>query len=300
MGRALVCSLLRDGVSVRVLVESPERARGVDKMGVESASVDLTDKRSVEDALDDVDVLYHVAETELNETQNVFEACIRKSVPHVVCLSSIRVYGLADAGETIDEITPWDIHLEERDSETRATLESEQYAAAIGRKAKLAVTIVRAGIVYGPTEPLPEGPLGYRAALGRSLVFGRRDQHFPLTYIENLADAMALLRTGRGVRTFIVIDDEDLTLSRYHAVRQEIEGTPTIFLPGWPLLIPAIAFEILMWLHPLGFGAGNKWRRIQLHLQDRRFSTRRIREETGWAPQVSLRDGIRHTCNARP
>ena len=162
------------------------------------------------------------------------------------------------------------------------------------------MTIVRAGIIYGPTKPLPEGELGYRAALGRSLVFARREQHFPLTYVDNLADALALLRNSQGFRTFIVIDDEDLTLGQYHAVRQEVEGTPTTFLPGWPLLFAAIAFEILMWLYPAGFGAGNKWRRVQLYLQDRRFDTRRIREETGWAPQVSLRDAIRYTLKGVP
>lgn len=286
-------SLLREGVSVRVLVEPSEHADELEKMGVELAGVDLADKDSVVGALDGVDVLYHIAETKLDETQKIFEACIKKGVPHVVCLSSIAVYGSSGKGETIDEVTPCDIHLSERDTQTRATAEREQYAMAIGLKTKLAVTVVRAGVVFGPINPLPDGPLGYRAGHGRSLVFGKREQHFPLTYVENLSHAMAHLRIGRGARAFIVIDDEDLTLGEYHTMRQEIEGTPTTFLPGWPLLIPAIAFEILMWLHPLGFGAGNKWRRIQLCLQDRRFSTRRIREETGWAPQVPLRDAIR-------
>jgi hypothetical protein len=83
-------------------------------------------------------------------------------------------------------------------------------------------------------------------------------------------------------------------------IRQEVERTPTLFLPGLVLLFPAIAFEIAMWLVPWGFGAGNKWRRIQLQLQDRRFDTRRIRDETGWAPQVSLRDAIRHTFQYPP
>jgi hypothetical protein len=67
-----------------------------------------------------------------------------------------------------------------------------------------------------------------------------------------------------------------------------------------PLLFAVIGFEIAMSLFPLGFGAGNQWRRIQLQLQDRRFDTRRIREETGWAPQVSLKDAIRHTLQYPP
>lgn len=301
IGRALVRRLLRGDVSVRALVEPSEHAGKLENMAVELTSTNLADRDSVGEVLDSADILYHTAETNLDATQKIFEACIRRGVPHVVYLSSIAIYGLAQKGEPIDENTPYDPHFNERDHQTRAKIEAEQYAAAIGYKTKLAVTILRPGVVYGPGKPLPVGPLGYRAAIrNTSVVFGRRKQHFPLTYVENLADAMAMVSAGQGLRKFIVIDDEDLTLGQYHMVREEVEGTPTLFLPGLALLIPTIGFEIAMWLPPLGFGAGNKWRRIQLQLQDRRFDTRRIRDETGWIPQVSLRDAIRHTLQYPP
>jgi nucleoside-diphosphate-sugar epimerase len=293
VGEALARRLLRDGVSVRVLVEVQERTREIEKAGVELASVNLKDRDSIEKALDDVDFLYHLAAVELEATQNVFEACIRKGVPHVLCLSSIAVYGLTAKGEAVDELTPWDIDLDDRDPETRATREREEYASSIGSKTKLAVTVIRAGIVYGPTKPLPEGPLGYRAAVGRILLFGRREQHFPLTYTDNLADAMALLRTPRGLRIFIVIDDEHLTLGQYHAVRQEVEGAPAVFLPTWLLLAWTIVAMIVVWFLSYGSPVWNMWRRARRQLQDRRFDTRRIHEETAWAPEVSLREGIR-------
>ena len=295
IGRALVRRLIQNGFGVCAFVKPSEHADNLRAIGAELASANLADRDCVEHELNGADVVYHTAETSLDETQNIFEACIRRGVPHLVYLSSITVYGLAQKGELIDENTPYDPHFQGRDDHTRAKIEAEQYAAAIGSKTKLAVTIVRPGEVYGPGKPLPVGPFGYRAARNTSVVFGRRQQHFPLIYVENLADAMANVSMGRGLRKFIVIDDEDLTLGQYHMVRKEVERTPTLFLPGLVLLIPAIAFEIAMWLPPLGFGAGNKWRRVQLQLQDRRFDTRRIRHETGWAPQISLRDAIRHT-----
>ena len=264
-------------------------------MGIELASANLEDRDSVEEVLNGTDVLYHTAETNLGGTQNIFEACIRRGVPHVVYLSSIAVYGFAQKGEVINENTPYDPHFNERDDHTRAKIAADQYAVAIGYKTKLAVTILRPGAVYGPGKPLPVAPLGWRAARNTNVVIGRRKQHFPLTYVENLADAMATVSAGRSLRKFIVIDDEDLTLGQYHMIRQEVERTPTLFLSGLPLLLAAFGFEIAMWLTPAGFGAGNKWRRIQLQLQDRRFDSRRIRDETGWAPQFSLKDAIRHT-----
>lgn len=300
IGRALVRRLLRSGVSVRALVEAPEHAERLKAPGLESAITNLADRDSIGAALDGVDVMYHTAEVNLDGTQNIFEACIRKAVPHVVYLSSIAVYGLAHKGEIIDEKTPYDPHFNERDADTRAKIEADQYAAAIGYKTKLAVTVLRPGIVYGPGKPLPVAPFGWRAARNTSVVMGRRKQHFPLTYVENLADAMAMVSAGQGLRTFIVIDDEDLTLGQYHRVREEVEHTPTLFLPGLPLLLAAIGFEVMMWLIPAGFGAGNKWRRIQLQLQDRRFDTRRIRDGIAWAPQVSLKDAIRRTLDYPP
>jgi nucleoside-diphosphate-sugar epimerase len=295
IGRALVRRLLGSGLSVRALVESSKYAGPLKAMPIEVASADLENRDSVEQALNNTDVLYHTAEASLNGTQNVFEACIRKSVPHVVYLSSIAVYGLTRQGELIDEKTPYDRHSHERDSDTRSKIEADQYAAAIGSKTKLAVTILRPGTVYGPGKPLPVAPLGFRTARGTNVVIGKREQHFPLTYVENLAHAMATVSVGQGLRKFIVIDDENLRLGQYHRIREEVERTRTLFLPGWPLLLAAIGFEALMWAIPAGFGAGNKWRRIQLRLQDRRFDTRRIREDAGWPPRVSLNGAIRHT-----
>ncbi len=299
IGEALVRRLLRGGLSVRALVEPSEHADNLRAMGIELASASLANRDSVEEALNGTDVLFHTAETSLEGTQNVFEACIRRGVSHVVYLSSVAVYGLAQKGEVIDESTPYDPHFNERDQHTRAKIEADQYAATIGSKTKLAVTILRPGTVYGPGKALPVAPLGWRAARNTSVVIGRRKQHFPLTYVENLTDALAMVSTGRGLRKFIIIDDEDLTLGQYHVVREQVERTPTLFLPGLPLLVAAIGFEIAMWLPPPGFGAGNKWRRIQLQLQDQRFDTRRIRE-TGWAPQVSLKDAIRRTLHYPP
>jgi nucleoside-diphosphate-sugar epimerase len=300
IGTALVRRLHRSGQSVVALIEPAQNGESLRAMGIEVAGVNLENPNSIEEVLNGTQVVYHTADANLAGTQSVFEACIRRGVSHVVHLSSISVYGSAQKGEVIDESTPYDIHIDERDDDTRAMVEAEQYAAAIGYKTKLAVTILRPGIVYGPGKPLPVALLGWRAARDTSVVIGSPKQHFPLTYVENLADAMVMVTGGRGLRKFIVIDDEDLTLGYYHKIREEIEGTPTLFVPGYSLLLPAIGFEIVMWLPPLGFGARSKWRRVKLHLQDRRFNSRRIRDEIGWNPRVSLSNGIWQTLQHPP
>lgn len=311
VGRALASRLLGRGLEVRVLAGASQRVETLRASGADVVIAELADRESLERAVDGAGVVYHAAAicqgssntrglfaTDVAGTQNLFEACIRKGVPHIVYLSSIAIYGLTENREYIDEDTAYDRHFSERNNRARSEIEADQYAAAIGSKTNLAVTIIRSGIVYGRGKPLPIAPLGFFA--GRAnVVFGRSKQHFPLTYLENLVDAMELVaqRTGPGLRKYIVVDDDDLTLGKYHAARKEVEGTRTIFLPAWPILLAAIGLEIFMWLVPFGFGALNRWRQIKRLMQDRRFSTRRIRTETSWSPRISLKDAIRRSLS---
>jgi len=310
IGAALVRRLLQAGVSVRALARPSARADDLEARGVEVVRGDLNDAEAVARAVEGAEVVYHTAamvegpgsakefiETNVGGTQHVFEACIRKGVRHIVHISSIAVYGLVREGERISEGTPCDDSPEKRDSYAQSKIKADEYAMAISWKTKLAVTILRPGIVYGPGRPLPTALLGFRLD-SRHVVFGRREQRFPLTYVENLVDAIELVgrETNGGLRQYIVIDDEHLTLGKYHSVREQVEKTRTLFLPGWLLLIGEIGREILVWFLTWGSTPDGVWRRqIRRGLQDRWYDTRRIREETGWAPKVPLRAAIEQT-----
>jgi len=310
IGAALVRRLLQAGASVRALARPSARADELETRGVEVVRGDLRDAAAVARAVEGAEVVYHTAakvegpgsreefiETNVCGTQHVFRACIRQGVRHVVHISSIAVYGLAQQGELINEDTPFDGSPDKRDSYAQSKIEADQYVVTNSWKTELAVTILRPGIVYGPGRPLPTALLGFRLDR-RYVVFGRRGQRFPLTYVENLVDAMELVgrETKGGLRQYIVIDDEHLTLGEYHAVREQVEKTRTLFLPGWLLLIGDVGREILVWFLTLGSTPDGVWRRqIRRALQDRWYDTRRIREETGWAPRVPLREAIEQT-----
>ena len=314
IGGALVRRLLAQGAQVRVLARPSQRADELEAMGAVVVRGNLGDWEAIERAVEGAEVVYHTAakvegpgsrkefiETNVAGTQNVFEACIRKGVPHVVHLSSIAVYGLAERGERITENTPFDADPQRRDAYSQSKIEADEYAVAIGRKTKLAVTILRPGVVYGPGRHLPIALLGFRCG-ATNVAFGKRNQRFPLTYVENLIDAVQLAGSGTEgrLREYIVIDDDDLTLVRYHAAREEIDRTRTSFFPGWPLLLGPAVYECLAWLIAFGSQRAQIWRRqIRRALQNRWYETRRIREELCWAPKVPLREAIEQTIKSR-
>ncbi|HEV3481405.1 MAG TPA: NAD(P)-dependent oxidoreductase [Candidatus Acidoferrales bacterium] len=314
IGGALVDRLLRDGASVRVLARPSPRADELAARGVDLVRGDLGDSAAVERMAEGADVVFHAAAlvegnwakeeflaANLGGTQRVFEACIRQGVQHVVYLSSIAVYGLAQKGERIDELTPADGSPEKRDSYAQSKIEAEQYATAIGLKTRLAVTILRPGVVYGPRRPLPVALLGFQAGK-TNVVFGRRRLRFPITYIDNLVDALLLAaKTDGSLRRYIVIDDDSLTLGQYHATRSAIDKTRAIFLPGWPLVLGVQIINLSAWFLPLGFTSQTAvvWsRQSRRALQDRWYNTSLIRKELGWTPRVPLREAIEKTAKS--
>ena len=312
IGSALVRRLLGDGASVRVLARSSKRANESARRGAEIIEGDLSNIEALDRAVEGADVVFHAAamvegphtrkefnETNLSGTQQVFEACIRQSVRHVVYLSSIAVYGLVQKGERIDESTPNDESPQKRDSYAQSKIEAERYAVAIGSKTRLAVTILRPGVVYGPGRPLPVALLGFQAGK-TNLVFGKPNLRFPIAYIDNLIDAIVLAaKTDGGLRKYIVIDDDNLTLRQYHATRAAIDGTRATFLPGWLVSIGPRVLHGLTSIVPIDRGTVKIWRRqAERALQDRWYDSTLIRKELGWVPRVSLREAIEKTAKS--
>jgi nucleoside-diphosphate-sugar epimerase len=312
IGNALVRRLLSEGDTVRALARPSPRADALEALGAEVIRGDLSDAQAIERAVAGAEAVYHIAAkvtgpwstkdiaTGLSQTQNVFEACIRRSVSHVVHVSSIAVYGLVKSGEVITESTPFDPVPHKRDIYAQSKIATDQYALAIGQKTKLAVTILRPGVVYGPGRLLPVALLGFSRGK-TNVVFGRRELRYPMVYLEDLVDAieMAGARRDGGLREYIVIGDDDLVLGQYHAERTKADGTRTLFFLGWPLLLGATIYEFVAWFIAFGSQPGPVWRRqIRRALQNRHYSTQRIRQELGWAPKVLLREAISRTLNS--
>ena len=312
IGSALVNRLLHEGASVRVVARPSPRSDVLAKLGAEIIQGDLSNSKALDQAVRGAEVVFHVAamvegggrreqfeEVNLGGTQQVFEACIRQGVPHVVYLSSIAVYGLAQKEERIDELTPCDESPEKRDLYAQSKINADSYAAAIGLKMQLAVTILRPGVVYGPGRRLPVALLGFQVG-EISVVFGRKRLRFPITYIDNLVDAIMLAaKTGGSLRKYIVIDDDNLTLGQYHATRAEIDQTRRLFLPGWLVLAGPMVLNGLTRIVPVDRETTEIWRRqTQRALQNRWYDTSLIRKELGWVPRVSLRDAIERTAKA--
>jgi nucleoside-diphosphate-sugar epimerase len=313
LGGAVLRRLLAQGIPVRALARPSERADRLARSGAEVIHGDLQDPSTIARAVTDVDVVYHVAamveapgdladflDANRGGTERVFQAALEHGVRHIVYTSSIAVYGLASEGQIIDENSPYDEKPELRDAYSQSKIQADAFAVAFGQKntgrdasgaTQLSVTILRPGLIYGPGKPLPFGLLGFQAGQ-TSVIFGHRHNRIPLNYIENLVDALQLAAAvnHKSLRQYIVIDDDGLTLAQYHHARKEVLGSRALFFSGAPVLAAAHFAQNTRIVPP---NADFSVRQVQRALQNRRYSTQRIRQELGWQPRVALREALR-------
>jgi len=325
LGGAVVRRLLAEGTPVCALARPSARADELAAAGAEVVRGDLGDAAAIARAVDGADVVYHVAamveapgdladflDANRGGTERVFHTALQHDVRHIVYTSSIAVYGLVRDGEVIDESTPYDDRPELRDAYSQSKIQADAFAVSFAHQVAeqsahkgaeppgngCSITILRPGVIYGPGKRLPFGLLGFVAG-NTSVIFGNRQNRIPLNYIENLVDAMQVAAKANhdGLRQYIVLDDDELTLEQYHGARKEVQGTRTLFFSGTPVLAAA-RFAEAVGLVKLGAGDFSV-RQVQRALQNRYYSTQRIRQELGWSPRVPLREALRASLNSR-
>jgi 2-alkyl-3-oxoalkanoate reductase len=314
LGGAVLRRLLALGLPVRALARPSERADRLEHCGAEVVRGDLQDSSAITRAVAGAEIVYHVAamveapgdladflDANRGGTERVFHAALQQGVRHIVYTSSIAVYGPAPDGEVIDESSPYDQKPELRDAYSQSKIQADAIAVAFAQKntgqsigrPKCSFTILRPGLIYGPGKNLPLGLLGFRAGK-TSVIFGHRNNCIPLNYIENLVDTMQLAANvnHESLRQYIALDDDGLTLEQYHQARREVQGTRALFFSGAPVLAAARFAQATGIVRPDG---GFSVRQVQRSLQNRRYSTQRIRQELHWSPSVSLREALRRS-----
>ena len=311
LGGFLVRTLLAKGTLVRVLARPSPRADALASTGVEIIHGDLADADSISRAVAGADIVYHLAAkvgsaamqdyfaTNVDGTNRVLNACAQQRVGQLVYASSLAVYGPVKEDERIDEDTPFDDHPDLRDPYAQSKIAADRLVSAFAQRTGLPTAILREGFIFGPGRALPLGIFAFRTG-NTNVVFGNPQNRFPLNYVENLIDAMqaaAASSGGNGLRQFNVLDDDDLTLARYHELKSSIDHTKTRFSSPWPLHLASPIMETLRPIVPMGDLRLSK-HQLERSLQNRCYDTRHIREAAGWQPRVSLDEAIRRTLAA--
>jgi nucleoside-diphosphate-sugar epimerase len=302
-GSHLARTLASRGYQVRAFQRDASRPPAVP--GIEIASGDLRDPAALAKAVQNIDVVYHIAAIyrqagvsrdvyrAVNATAagHLVDAAAAAGVRRVVHCSTVGVHGdIAHPPANEDApLTPGDIYQETK-------LEGERLAREAGARGGIEVTVVRPSGIYGPGDrrllKLFRG-----VARRRWITLGRGKIYYHLTYIDDLVEGFRLCgeHPSAANQTYILAGGEVTTLNDLVAIVADVAGVqaPRVHLPVWPFWIAGAACEAVC--APLGLEPPIYRRRVDFFTKSRAFDIGRAQRDIGYAPQVRLRDGIGRT-----
>lgn len=297
IGLHLVRALAEGGRPVRALVRSDAAEAKVRDAApeVEIARGDLDDVDSLKRAAEGCELVYHLAGTyrgspaELHSSHVAGTArMLRVIAPEtrLVYVSSTSVYGW-ERDWPADHATP----PRPTSPYGKAKLGAEQLVLA---RPEGNVVVARPTITYGPGDT--SGMLARAVGLLR-----RWPRRFPgngfnrihLTHVDDLVEGLVLLGS-RGDGIFVLAGPEARPVRDILELLAEGAGLePPVFGLPTPLLRPAIKGLQTVWsLAKAGGEAPVSMHSLDVATRDRAYSSQRAEDELGWAPKISIEEGV--------
>jgi predicted dehydrogenase/nucleoside-diphosphate-sugar epimerase len=312
LGHRLVGALARCGADIVALVRDKDSVSLELERQAEIVCGDLRDPASIEAAMRNMSIVYHCAavttnvaswtthyETNVLGTETVLKEALKAGVQRVVHASSVIVYGLARPphGDLISETTSlpdppdlWAHYL-------RSKQAADRLAFDYWREARLPITVLRLGILYGPGGRSPGRGLIQLGPL--RLTIGRGRNQMPYTYVGNAVDCMLLAVVSPEAigQAYNVVDEPQITPRDVASQTMKITGERCIPIPVPPFLLSNAA-RLLEWKSEMTHSeTPPKLSRFVVRSAGRnlRYDTRKAREQLGWQPSVTLEEGLRMT-----
>lgn len=301
LGRSIVRRLLDDGFTVRALVRP---GRQLDLAGVEWVEGDVCDDASVRSAVSGVEGVVHAAarvdtkgrweefaEANIRGTRRVIHAAQEAGAKAIVHISSLSVYAVAVDGVTITEESAYESESDSRGHYSRSKLAADRIALAeAGRGAP--VVVLRPGLLYGPGKRPPVARQSFDVA-GRKLILATPNYTLPMTYTDNVADAVALaLRQSDARGLPFTLVDENVRQSHYVELFRRASGETwrPMFLPVDLVATGALVLEKALRLarrrSPITYHQVKRATRAAW------YDCSRAERVLGWHPSVTVAEGL--------
>jgi nucleoside-diphosphate-sugar epimerase len=305
IGRATCAALAARGDQVRALVPAGtgDAARAaLKRAGATPVEGDVGDEGSLADAVRGMDTVVHTAQrspfggtlaeherANLISTENALAASRAAGVRRFVFLSTEVVTAGDFDRPYVDETLPHADVFVSPYAETMAL--AEALVLATSGSDGMATVALRPGWVWGPGETvfLPEWIRRQRA--GTLITIGSGTQFVPTTYITNLADALALATTAPAAagNVYYVTDDERIGC---RAFLTHVLGA--VGLGGPRGRVPYRLAYARAWLgEQLGIPTSLRRADVVAYGRAAYFNLGRAREELGYAPAVSIAEGLK-------
>jgi dihydroflavonol-4-reductase len=258
VGGAVLRSLVRQGLELRVMVRPGTDTRYCERLGVEAVAGDLRDAASLRAAVSGCQALFHVAAdyrlwvpdpasmyaTNVDGTAALMRAALDAGLERIVYTSSVAVLGVRSDGHPADEETPSTV-ADMVGHYKRSKFLAEEAVRRMCREQGLPAVIVNPSTPVGPGDrrPTPTGRMVRDAAAGRMPAYV--DTGLNIVHVDDVAQGhwLAFQHGKTGER--YILGGDNLSLERILTRIAEIAGhaPPRLRLPRPALYPVAVAAE---------------------------------------------------------
>ena len=284
-------------------MRDPARAASLRDTPVELAVGDLKDRRALRAAVDGVRIVYNVAAiyrqagipnseyraVNADAVRALVETSADAGVTRVVQCSTVGVHGDIEHPPATEDapLRPGDVYQQTK-------LEGERAGREAAARAGIEYTVARPSGIYGPGDrrllKLFRG-----VARRRFVTLGSGEIFYHLTFVTDVAEGLRLCGETPAAAggTYIIAGATVTTLNELVAIiaREAQVKPPLVHLPVWPFWIAGAVCEAVC--VPLRIEPPLYRRRVDFFTKSRAFDISRARKELGFAPAVSLENGIR-------
>ena len=271
---------------------------------------DITDKDILQNLVEGVDVVYHLASAHLDvslsdehyrrvnvgATLSLLEAAKKAGVKRFVHCSSVGVIGDVQnpPADESTECNPTNIY-------ERTKLEGERTALDFSRRTRFSVVVIRPAWVYGPRCPRT-AKLIRTISKGRFPIFGSgKNQRHPV-YISDMIHGMELCAAMPNIdgEVFIIagempVQSKDLV----SMIREQLNiRTTQIYLPIFLGQAAGLALELTFKL--IGRQPPFSRRSMDFFLKHNAYTISKAQSRLNYQPQVDLLTGIKKTIKSLP
>jgi nucleoside-diphosphate-sugar epimerase len=310
VGLPLVAALLARGERVRAMGRNPAALAKLAALGAEPVAADLCDRDAVIAACSGAGTVFHVGAfsapwgpratfevVNVEGTAAVLEGCRRQGVSRLVHVSSPSVVFNGKDQTNLPEDAPYPSRFVSVYSETKKRAEDLVNAA----HSKVPAVIVRPKAVFGPgdTSLLPR--LITAAKAGRLPQIGAGANRVDLTYVDNVVHALLLAAdTPDAIGKTYTITNGEPAPPLWEVIRTVLRGLGlSTDLRRIPLGL-ALAAATIMEGKALLTGKEPLLTRysVQILARTQTYDISRAKHDLGYAPVVSLHEGIERTIAA--
>ncbi len=305
-GGYLCDALIKEGYSLTALVRSSSHTELLKARGVTLVEGDLAEPDSIKGKIRDMDLVFHIAALYRQEgvskdmftrvnvggTRVMLEESAAAGVKRFVHCSTVGVQG-----EIKNPPATEDAPYNPADHYQVSKLEGEKLALSYFRDKKIDGVVVRPVGIYGPgdTRFLKLFRHIYR---GKFKMIGKGKVLYHLTFVEDLVQGIIL--AGQSPKApgqiYTLAGSEYLPLEKLVRLIAEILGKKIsrIHIPLAPVYAAAFLCEKLC--RSLRVEPPLYRRRLDFFTKDRAFDISRAKRDLGYAPKVSLKEGLTRTA----